>query len=121
MKIVNGILAVLFVLFAVVQLNDPDPWLWVTYYLLIAVLEGMAVAKKFSQPLVYVGMAASVIFFFYYLDGVIELFTEHPAHELAYKMKADKPYIEHARESLGALIGLVALVFVWRQGRKATV
>jgi len=29
MKILNAILAILFIVFAIVQLNDPDPWIWV--------------------------------------------------------------------------------------------
>jgi len=35
MKIFFATLASLFLLFAVVQYNDPDPWLWIAIYLVV--------------------------------------------------------------------------------------
>ncbi len=41
-RIANGIMGVLFVFSAAVQVNDPDPVLWVAIYLLAAVICGLA-------------------------------------------------------------------------------
>jgi len=61
MKILNAILTVLFILFALVQLNDPDPWLWVTMYIYVAVMCGMAFLGKYNQPILLAGMLVSII------------------------------------------------------------
>ena len=46
MKVINIILTLLFILFAAVQLNDPDPWLWVAIYGLVAGVSGFAIFQK---------------------------------------------------------------------------
>lgn len=61
MKVINIILTLLFILFAVVQLNDPDPWLWVAIYGLVAGVSGFAIFQKYNKGVVYLGVAICII------------------------------------------------------------
>ncbi|MDN5200415.1 transmembrane 220 family protein [Fulvivirgaceae bacterium BMA10] len=118
MKIANIILAVIFVLFAVVQLNDPDPLLWVAIYGLVALISAFAALKKFNTTVILISMALCLLGSVYYFPGLIELFQEHEVADLTRKMKADKPFIEESRESLGLLIAFLALAFHYYQAKR---
>ena len=110
MKITNTILAILFALFAFWQMNDPDPWLWVSIYLFTALVFAAAVFKKYNVYIVYLGIAVCVI-------GIGLLFPElirwinMGSPDIAESMKTDKPYIEFVREFFGLVITLAALLF----------
>ena len=49
MKRFNQLFVFIFILFAVVQYNDPDPYLWVPIYLFPAVLCFLAAREKFYK------------------------------------------------------------------------
>lgn len=66
MKIANWIVAVLFVLAAVVQYNDVDAALWVVIYLAAGVFCGMAAMDKFPERVASF-FAVGCFFFFLYL------------------------------------------------------
>lgn len=110
MKIVNIALAILFALFAFWQVNDPDPWLWVSIYLFTAIIFAAAAFKKYNIYVVYFGIAFCII-------GIGLLFPEliswikMGSPDIAETMKTDKPYIEFVREFFGLIIILFALLF----------
>lgn len=54
---------VLFVLFALFQLNDPDPWLWVAIYLYAAICSLLAGFNRLS----YVQVILGFCFYFFWL------------------------------------------------------
>ena len=56
MRYINLFLALLFALFAVVQLNDPDPWGWVAMYGFVAVVSAFAAFGRYHRYLLYLGM-----------------------------------------------------------------
>lgn len=117
MKIVNITLAILFLVFAVVQMNDPDPWLWVAIYGLVGYVSASAVMGKYSKLVIYFGIAVCVL-------GIGILFPElinwlrMGTPNIAETMKTDRPYIEFVREFFGLWICLAALVFHFFQMRK---
>lgn len=49
MKILNLILTILFILFAAVQYNDPDPIHWMALYLFVAAVCGFAAFGKYNK------------------------------------------------------------------------
>ena len=115
MKTLDYLLAVIFILFAAVQYNDPDPWFWIPVYTAVAALSYLAAQQRFYTIPLLVTLAICLAGSAYYFSGVLELFLEHEAVELANTMKANKPYIEEARESLGLLIAAGALAFhLWQ-------
>jgi len=112
MTILNSIFCLSFIMFAYVNLNDKDSWLWVAIYLVAAICCGLAIFKKY-YPSVYLG--AMVVYIVYALilffskDGVKDWIMVYNTPSLVESMQATKPYIEKAREFFGLLIVVAAL------------
>lgn len=66
MKIANWVVAILFVLAAVVQYNDVDAAIWVVIYLAAGVFAGMAAMGRFPHKVASF-FAVGCFFFFIYL------------------------------------------------------
>ncbi|MBC7451390.1 MAG: transmembrane 220 family protein [Cytophagales bacterium] len=94
------VLAILFILFCVVQYNDPDTLTWVGIYGFMACLSILVFLKKVSQWLILLAMP-------FYLAGFIYLWPD--SYEGVTMSMGYKPGIEEARESLGLLICFVSL------------
>jgi hypothetical protein len=123
MKAFNIIFAVLFVLCAALQYNDPDPYVWMPIYLYAAVLCWLAFKGKYYPKAYLLGIVVYGIYAVYLVftpDGVIDWVTKHNAEGIAKTMHAEKPWIEDAREFLGLLILIVVLLidFIYARGRK---
>ncbi|MFK7775675.1 MAG: transmembrane 220 family protein [Saprospiraceae bacterium] len=117
MKIVNVTLTILFVLFAYFQINDPDPWLWVAIYGLVAGVSGFAIFQKYSKGVIYLGIAICIIglgILFPELINWVKMGTPN----IAETMKTERSYIEFVREFFGLGISLIVLVFHFFQMRK---
>lgn len=127
MRVFNILFIVVFILFAVLQYNDPDPYVWVPVYLYAAFLCFRALTHKLDMQLyilgfvVYTGYA---IYLFFDKTGVLDWLQEHEAENLVQSMKATKPWIEETREFGGlAIILLVMLLnFFWlrRHGKSVS-
>lgn len=112
MKITNFILAILFLLFAFVQINDPDPILWILIYGNMAVL---CVLAMFKMRFIY-WLAATIILYAIYaslLIGGAWEWLQSPDRSLLFDdlAKMQYPYIEETREFLGLLICIAAAIF----------
>ena len=123
MRIANFIFAVMFLVFAFVQVNDPDPVIWILIYGGMAVMCILAIFEFYVRPLI-IGLL--VVFGGYslvYIPGVLEWIT-HDNRALLFDdlAKMQYPYIEQAREFLGLLICIGILVFhlVRSNHRRAT-
>jgi hypothetical protein len=111
-RIFNLIWTILFILFAGLQLNDPDPWLWIPLYLLAAALCGLRYAgrpKRVLEQGAIMIYALYTLFLFFTSDGVIDWYDKHDAENLVQSMKATKPWIENTREFGGLMIMIVIL------------
>ncbi len=112
MRIVNFILAALFLVFAFVQINDPDPVIWILIYGSMAVLCIMAIFEFYPTK---VSIALLVVFAGYsvvYIPGVVEWMKQDNRGLLFDDVaKMQYPYIEQAREFLGLLICISVLIF----------
>lgn len=110
--ILNCLFFVSFILFAYVNLNDPDAWLWVSIYLIAAVCCGLAVFNKY-YPLVYLFVIAFYLVYavqlFFSRDGVRDWIVKYKRPSIVETMQATKPYIEKTREFFGLLIASAAL------------
>ena len=113
MRYVNGFFCVLFVLFAVVQYNDPDAFLWIVIYGITAVWAGLAAFRpgRFAHsPLLLAAFAVTLV--------------AMAAGALYYwpRSIADWWDNEFVREGLGLIIATVALLVVaytlWRARRE---
>lgn len=114
MKTINYSLAACFLLFAALQYNDPDPWLWIPIYLYAATACLLA-ARGHAYTLM---LRFGILFCFSYAgwllfthDGVLEWIGIHDAENLVQTMKATKPWVENTREFGGLLIIIAALTY----------
>lgn len=107
LSILNSIFCIAFILFAYVNLNDNDFWLWVPIYMVASICCGFAVFNHF-YPGVYLAaisfyLVYAVILFFV-KDGVRDWILRYKRPSLVESMQATKPYIEKTREFFGLLI-----------------
>lgn len=111
-KTINYILFIIFIIFAVLQLNDPDGTIWFTVYGIVAALflvENFKVIPKSILVLVIMGL---LIYAAFHLTLFIDyLQTEHK-EDIFGKMVYDKPYLEGSREFLGLLIAASAVIYL---------
>lgn len=121
MKIINFILTLIFLLFAFVQINDPDPILWILIYGNMAVL---CVLAMFKMRFMY-WLATTVVLYAIYasllLNGAWQ-WLQSPDRSLLFDdlAKMQYPYIEETREFLGLIICITAAVFHLLSNRKKT-
>ncbi len=113
MKFFNIFFCVVFILFAVVQYNDPDPYLWVPIYLYPAIL---CFLKFIQKPIPSIAYWAGFLVFGVYAiykmfdtNGIIDWIQFHNASNIASTMKAETPWIEESREFFGLVIILIVL------------
>ena len=124
MKALNIFFIVLFVLAAVLQYNDPDPYIWVPIYLYAALLCYWAIKGRYYQVLYIIGLvvyAGYAVYLFFDKTGVISWASEHDAENIVQSMKATKPWIEETREFFGLVLLIIALVanMIWLSKRQA--
>jgi hypothetical protein len=64
MRLINGLLCLVMVLFAAVQYNDPDLWFWVPVYLVPALWTGLGAFRpgRLVAPLPSLGIGLSLAF-----------------------------------------------------------
>ena len=118
MKIINITFTIIFALFAIVQYNDPDPWLWIILYAFVALVSALAVAGIYYKSWIYVGILACLIGMSILLPDFID-WIRNGAESITQSMKAEKPHIELTREFLGLfLCGLVLGFHLWSARKK---
>lgn len=112
LSILNGFFCIAFVLFAYVNLNDNDSWLWVPIYMVAAICCGLA-AFHLYYPVVYLIAIAFYLIYaiklFFAKDGVKDWIMKYNKPSIVESMQATKPYIEMTREFFGLLIISAAL------------
>ena len=117
MKILNSIFIFIFSISAMLQYNDPDPFLWILLYLSGALLSLFALRGKFHLWIfsfaifIYFGFA---VYYFFAPHGVLFWILEQHSESIVQSMKADQPWIEETREFFGLLILITASVInIW--------
>jgi len=113
LKFFNIFFCIVFILFAAVQYNDPDPYIWMPIYLYAAILCWLAFRNQFFPAAYLLGIvvyAAYAVYKFLDQNGVWDWMTKHDAANIAGTMKAEKPWIEETREFFGLVILIVVLL-----------
>jgi membrane-bound metal-dependent hydrolase YbcI (DUF457 family) len=121
MKIFNIIFTILFVLFAALQYNDPDPYLWMPIYLYGALLCWKASLNKFYPKAYLAGIVLYALYAAYKIfdhNGLLDWINLHDAENIAGTMKAEKPWVEESREFFGLVILIVVLLIDLIYSRK---
>ena len=118
-RVVNALMAALFVFAATVQYNDPDPLRWIAIYLAAALACALAVAGRLRWPVPALVALAALAWAATLAPGVLgrvgpgEMFGAWEMRDAA---------VEEARESYGLLLvaawmGVLAVVAFRRRGR----
>lgn len=121
MKAFNITFAIIFVVFAGLQYNDPDPYVWMPIYLYGAALCWLFFRNHFYPAAYLVGIvvyAAYALYKVFDTNGLIDWITKHGAQNIAGTMKAEKPWVEEAREFFGLVILIVVLLIDYVYAKK---
>jgi hypothetical protein len=113
MRIFNIAFIFIFIFFAALQYNDPDPYVWMPIYLYAAFLCYRALQHRYSKPLYIIGLVVYIgygVGLFFDKVGVLDWMKEHHSESLVQSMEASKPWIEETREFFGLVIVIVVLL-----------
>lgn len=113
MRIIKIVLIILFLLFAAVQYNDNDPYIWIPIYGGTALMFIFNLKGWHSRPVIGLAILGLFIFSLTYIPGVREFFHHGGLGAIAESMKAETPYIEQTREFFGLWIAIVSLIFLY--------
>jgi len=111
--------SLLFLVFAILQWNDPDPLQWMALYggmalLFFLLALGKSLARKLALFLAFVSL-----FFMVRLLPQIGVWIKEGMPSLVQSMKASQPTIEYTREFLGLALCFLASLFGFFQ-KKST-
>lgn len=102
----HKIIAGLFFLFAACQYNDPDFYIWIPIYMIVAIVAWLYGEGRFHLRITQLLLAAYVLSMFLYYPDVVS-WIENGTPSIAGTMKAESPFIEFIREFFG--LGICAL------------
>lgn len=108
MKHGHLVVAGLFLLFAFFQLNDPDPWGWITLYLLVAAVALLAFWGRIYRWIIVVGLLLAVVWGTTLLPA-IHAWVDMGMPSLVGQMRAEVPHIEEVREFWGLIFCVLVL------------
>lgn len=111
MRIINLALAVIFLLFAYFQINDPDPYLWMLLYFYMAAVCIFTAYGRIHKYVIWAGIAGCLIWLVILLPEFIT-WVNMGMPNIAGQMKAEEPHIEFTREFLG--LGICLSVLLWQ-------
>ncbi len=120
MRIVNFLLALMFLVFAFVQVNDPDPVIWILIYGIMAVFSIMAIFELYFRKFLVAALIVFGLYSLYYFPGLQDWLAQDHKEQLFDNLaKMEHLYIEESREFLGLMIcNAVLILYLIRSRRK---
>ncbi|MFM2392680.1 MAG: hypothetical protein RLZZ546_662 [Bacteroidota bacterium] len=107
--IIKRIIATVFILFALVQYNDPDWYIWIPIYFMVSLFYLFSFKIKWIY---YLTIAALLFWSLYYVNDFVK-WIKDGTPSITGSMKAENPEIELMREFFGILLCLSAILFRW--------
>ncbi len=92
--------------FASLQFNDPDPVVWVSFYVICALVPSLLLFDKFYRSIFWLAVIVCAAQLFISAPGAYQYYLHMDGEPLMQGMNPEKPYIEECREFLGTLIAL---------------
>jgi MFS superfamily sulfate permease-like transporter len=118
MKVLNLLLAVMFLLFASVQLNDPDPVTWILIYGTLAVLCILAAFGHYYPRVLIVLIIVYVAYSMIDIPSITRwLKSDNKSMLFDNIAKMQNLYIEESREFLGLMICVVVMIMHYVRAR----
>ena len=117
----HKIIAGLFVIFAALQYNDPDFYIWVAIYFIVAVVIWLYGRGTFNLRVFQALLGLYILGMISYYPEVIS-WIQNGTPSITGSMKAESPFIEFMREFLGLGICAVALgYYCYLASKKAAI
>ena len=110
-KHIGLLFSIIFFLFAALQYNDVDPWVWIAIYAIVSIASFLQWMGKVPKKVL---LLLSIAFFIGTLNYVPALYdwSQKGFPNIAGKMKATEMHVELVRESLGLLLSALALYYI---------
>lgn len=112
---VSLLLSFVFILFAILQFNDPDPVFWTSIYGVVALVSFLHVIKRPNKQLALVVMIGIALIALFYIPGFLQWMSASDKSALFGKMVQDKPYIEETREFIGLLMAIGSVLYQYKR------
>lgn len=100
--------------FAFLQLNDPDPLVWVVAYGLVTLCVAAPPGREWSVRCGWLTGGVLLTLALGALPGFVDYLLSGDLGSIAAEMSPDRPHVEPAREFLGILIAALVLVGIHR-------
>ena len=110
-KIKNLILFILFVIFAVLQLNDPDGKLWFSIYFIVSLICLYNTFKPVPKSILILSIIALMSYSVFHFSSFIDYLNTENKEEILGEMVYDKPYLEGTREFIGLLLAALGIMY----------
>ncbi len=110
-KAINYLLFILFLIFAIIQLNDPDSVLWFSIYFFVALLCLIPNFKSIPKSILIVTTIGLIAYSLFHFTLFIDYLQTDNKEEIFGAMVYEKPYLEGAREFLGILIAAAGIIY----------
>ena len=110
-KIKNLFLFVLFVLFAVLQLNDIDGELWFSIYFIVSLLCLYNTFKAIPKSILILSIISLMTYSAFHFSLFIDYLNTENKVEIFGEMVYDKPYLEGTREFVGLLLAAFGIMY----------
>lgn len=110
-KITNIILCILFIIFAILQLNDPDGILWFAIYFIVAIICIYNNFKPIPRLFLVVTIVVLLAYAIFHFSLFIDYLKTENKEEIFGEMVYEKPYLEGTREFIGLLIAAFGVMY----------
>jgi len=110
-KTTNFILCIVFIIFALLQLNDPDGFLWFSIYLIVTLICLYNTFKVVPKYLLILSMIALLAYSAFHFSLFIDYLETENKEEIFGEMVYNKPYLEGTREFIGLLIAAFGIIY----------
>ncbi len=111
MKVIYFIFFTLFAVFAAVQFNDPDSFIWIITYGVVALVSLLRLFGIFQRTMVFILMILVGLYALLHVQYFWEWLVTSNKGELFGEMIYEKSYIEGTREFLGLVLADLTLAF----------
>ena len=117
-KVINFILGILFIIFAFLQLNDPDGILWFLIYIFVAIICLYSNFKPIPRLLLVLTLVALLTYAAFHFSLFIDYLKTENKEELFGEMVYEKPYLEGSREFIGLLMAALGVFYQLKRPKK---
>jgi hypothetical protein len=110
-KVINYILFLIFLAFAIFQLNDPDGIVWFSIYLTVGLICLLQNFVRIPKIILIIATISLLVYSAFHFSLFIDYLNTDHKGEIFGEMVYEKPYLEGAREFLGLLIASAAIFY----------